>query len=188
MNDNAKLIWNDRSYEMVRYSYQATETFAKGGGKTSNGVGEMRAERFKTHETGGSYSFNTGDITTEYVRTETSRYTVPAYHAHVDHGIGDARGRSLGHDFSIEAAELGWEMRPHSTRDGKPFGAVQRRQAFPTLEAAKAHAEVLAARGRKAAVKKAGVAQVNANLAAERRNADRIDGYDRDDLGESPDF
>jgi len=25
-------------------------------------------------------------------------------------------------------------------------------------------------------------------LDAERRNADRIDGYDRDDLGESPDY
>lgn len=27
-----------------------------------------------------------------------------------------------------------------------------------------------------------------AQRAADRRNADRIDGYDRDDLGESPDF
>lgn len=29
---------------------------------------------------------------------------------------------------------------------------------------------------------------VDACNAARRRNADRIDGYDRDDLGESPDF
>jgi hypothetical protein len=47
-------------------------------------------------------------------------------------------------------------VRPWSTRDGKPFGAIQSNVLFPTLEEAKAHAETLAARGRKAAAKKAG--------------------------------
>jgi hypothetical protein len=33
-----------------------------------------------------------------------------------------------------------------------------------------------------------GVAQVDADIEREARAADRVDGYDRDDLGESPDY
>jgi hypothetical protein len=82
-------------------------------------------------------------------------YTNVWYTAKTLHGIQDIKGRELGHRFVISRTREGWELRPHATRDGASFGALQSAIKCATLEEAQAKAVVLAADGKKRAAKNA---------------------------------
>lgn len=75
-----------------------------------------------------------------------------------DFGVADAKGRAIGGAFYIGSAvytprpegpsggwvhELGTFItgRPQATRDGKSYGASQRSQEYPSVEAAREAAE-----------------------------------------------
>lgn len=96
------------------------------------------------------------DYPTRFVSAEViGTFISEWYQAWVSHGIKDGKGRELGHRFTITRERDGWELRPHATRAGATFGALQPRIKCASLADAQAKAEQLAAQAKARAVKNA---------------------------------
>lgn len=126
-------------------------------------VNVTRREKAFTNGLGGGYNF-TGEIKTEAVESWGDQFmsaeilggfTHEWYEANTAHGVRDNKGRELGHEFVISRTRAGWDVRPHATRGGKPYGACQRQISCSTLADAQAIVEEKAAQGKKAAAKAA---------------------------------
>lgn len=113
-------------------------------------------------------------------------------------GINDSRGRQVGAEAIVYHERDGsFDVRIYTNRDGQKYGAIPRRNPAPTMEAAMSLAEVkLLKKGletQRVAAKTQGIYLTDGERRgiharahqAEARVADHIDGYDRDDLGES---
>lgn len=115
-------------------------------------------------------------------------------------GVKDSKGREVGSLACVgrrltQSGEK-YAVTVYSTRNGSKFGAIPRSTYALTLGEAQSLADAKVAtvqkRVQRDAAKTGGVyltagERGRSARVAEQRSADRVDGYDRDDLGESPD-